>query len=76
MYVYTQCKLVHKESGRIDIAWIPNSLATFGKQLRFKLSDGWEDGWSVMEIYSSASKKQVIERSKDYRKMSTFDKGE
>lgn len=67
---YTQCRLV--KGTRVDIAWIDTEFATMGKVLRIKIDKKWDDGWIVKEIYSTASKNTIVNRSKDHRRISTF----
>ncbi len=67
---YTQCKLRNKD--RIDIAWLPNGFAKVGRVLRIKIDGKWQEDWVVLEVFSSALEYETIERSKDYRKISTF----
>ena len=63
---YTQCKINKKY--KFDIAWIPSKFATIGKIIKIKIDGIWNNGWSVIDVYSSNSEDHILEHEMDYRK--------
>lgn len=56
--MYTQCKL--RQDSTYQITYIPDQLATKGRQLRLKTENGWDGGWVVEEVYSSIDDKTAL----------------
>ena len=56
MTFYRQCTL--KKGAAVEVAWIPEALATTGKYLRVRDDDGWQVGRS----FFCASKRRVPSR--------------
>jgi hypothetical protein len=63
---YTQCKINKQE--KFDIAWIPSRLAKIGKCIKIKYDNVWDNGWFVIDTYSTNTEDHVIEHEMDYRK--------
>ena len=73
---HVQCRLVkwddekdiHKEGYTVYNCWIPEKHAVPLKVLRIKQDDGtWEDGWTVMQVYTTLPTAVVEERGQDYK---------
>lgn len=66
MRTHTQCKL--NRNGAMQVAWIPSEHATVGAVLKIKESTGWEEGWSVVEVWPPPLPSKIVEeRERDYR---------
>lgn len=63
---YTQCKINKKD--KFDIAWIPSKFANIGRIIKIKIDGIWNNGWSVIDVYSSNSEDHILEHEMDYRK--------
>ena len=63
---YTQCQLNKKD--RFDIAWIPSKFALIGKFIKIKIDDIWDNGWKVVNTYSSNTENHILEHEMEYRK--------
>jgi predicted NAD-dependent protein-ADP-ribosyltransferase YbiA (DUF1768 family) len=64
---YTQAKLrkkLYMDKQQIQIAWIPQHLAKIGKTLT--ISD--DDGWEVVETYSTIDCNTANMKSRDWTK--------
>lgn len=60
---YTQCEL---RSGKYkDVAWIPSCFAEIGKML---LIDGYKNGWTVTQVFTTEKKEIINLKSRDYLK--------
>ena len=66
---YTQC-LLHKGNVKYT-AYLPTEYAKIGEYVRIKFECTWEDGWLVVDVFTSLPFSYVIERSQDYRKTRT-----
>jgi len=58
---HCQCKL--QRGIEFQYSWIPQKFAKVGKII--KLKD--DDGWKVVEVFSTMDSKEVQKRSTDYR---------
>lgn len=65
MELMTQC-LLEKDT-YFHTAWIPIKFAIKGKYIKIKYNNLWDDGWKVLECYSTMDSKYVQERSEDYK---------
>ena len=65
MTFYRQCIL--RRGTTRTTSWIPEKFARQGKYIKLKETDGWKDGWLVMEVGARMSEDQVRERSQDYK---------
>lgn len=73
---HVQCRLVkwtdpdnaYNDRRKEYVCWIPEKYAVELKTLRIKQEDGtWEDGWTVMKVYTALPTAVVEERSQDYK---------
>jgi len=58
---HRQCKL--QKGITFQYSWIPEKFAKVGNYVRLKD----DDGWKVVEVFSTMDSKKVQERSIDYR---------
>jgi len=67
---YKQCKLAKKtENGIIqDVRWIPEKYAFKNHILELHIDGEWEDGWRVMSVGNKMEDKNLLDRSRDYKK--------
>ena len=63
---YTQCHI--QKNNKNDVAWIPSKFAVIGKIIKIKFDGLWNNGWKVINTYSSNSEDHVLEHEMDYRK--------
>lgn len=68
---FLMCKLVKPidtKATRIQVSWIPEKYAIVNKVLELKMPDGWENGWTVMEVYPEKHVVEIVEaRERDYK---------
>lgn len=55
--LYTQCNLV--KGNLSQVAWIPKPFAKLGKVLQLKVDGAWDQGWTVTDVYTTASEEFV-----------------
>jgi hypothetical protein len=66
MTYYKQAKL--QKLAEQQVAWIPESLAHRGSELKIKSDDGtWDNGWIVVEVGARQPEKYVLNHERDYR---------
>ena len=66
MNKHTQC-LIHKGNVKYT-AYLPSDYAKIGEYVKIKFDGIWEDGWLVVDVFTSLPSETVFERSQDYRK--------
>lgn len=68
---YTQCKLIKQlqEGTAQQVAWIPSEKAIVGNMIKLKDKETsqWDDGWKVIEAWTSRSAEEANERSRDFK---------
>lgn len=62
---HTQCKLQRGESHYM--AWLPTKFAKKGKYVKIKKNGlNFEDGWLIVEAYSTLDSEYIARRSRDH----------
>lgn len=61
----TQCKL--QRGNKITYSWIPKKFAVKGKFIKLKNDGVWEDGWQVVEVWSTRTAEETAARRDDYK---------
>lgn len=65
---HRQCVLQRGDT--IQVSWIPECFATFGKYLKLfdEDVDAWENGWKVVQVGGRKQSADVNIRSRDFLK--------
>jgi hypothetical protein len=70
--VYKQAKLAKDRVAQT--AWIPEKFAKKGRVVRIKSEALWDDGWRVVEVYSTRLDEHVVlEQAHDYKCFPSID---
>lgn len=65
---HTQCLLSKGKTSQVS--WIPSDFATKGKyvKLRRRGDESWDDGWLVVETWTTMDSEEVNDNSQDYKR--------
>lgn len=69
---FKQCHLTRPRKGHgLAVAhyttWLPEEFARVGRVVDLKFLYGWEEGWTVRDVYTTRPEEYVREHERDYR---------